>query len=306
MFTSSKEYLELYFQEQERTKKDRKLALEAEQTDKYINEIEEYYNIREAGCNKANNKKKQIKKLKESLLSEAIYNIYNKALGAIQLEDSSSAAIKRTLVNNFIHEQDVDVLLNTFRTKSYLLSEMSRVVSEYTDIIVEKCEEEGKDEIDIDSELRSDFYDELNTEDAEEIAGIIRARVSNSVDEFIQSNMNDRLEIKEILRATQEKIDSTRNEEIRESFEYMGKKAIAEIRSKRIKNVFEAMVYNISESAMKNEEMKKIYFKDNSLDMDSIVEKCELMYTFLETINTCKMARVNESYINNVLKGLRG
>lgn len=302
MFTSSKEYLDLYFQEQERTKKNKSLALETEQADKYRNEIEEFYNIREAGCNKANKKKKQIKKLKESLLSEAIYMIYNKSLGGIQLEDNSSTVIKRTLVNNFIQEQGVETLLNEFRTKSYLLSEMSRIVNKYTNLIVENCEEE----IDIDSELKSDFCEELDTDDVGEIVSVIRSRVSNAMDEFIQSNMNDKLEIKEILRATQEKIDSARNEQVKESFEQMGKKAVAQIRTKKTKNIIEAMVYNVSESTMKNEEMKKIYFKDNSLDMDSIVEKCELMYTFLETINTCKMTKVNESYINNILKGLKG
>lgn len=304
MFTSSKEYLDLYFQEQERNKKNTKLALESEQSDIYKNEVEEFYNIREAGCNKANKKKKKIKKLKESLLSEAIYMIYDKSLG-IQLEDNSSSVIKRTLVNKFIEEQGVETLLNTFRTKSYLLSEISRVVNKYTNLIVEKCED-CEDDIDIDSELRSDFYDELNTDDASEIAGIIKSRVSNAMDEFIQSNMNDRIEIQDILRATQEKVNSTRNEEIKESFEHMGKKAVAEIRSKKIKNVLEAMVYNVCDSSMKNDEMKQIYFKENSLDMDTIVGKCELMYTFLETVNTCKMTKVDETYINNVLKGLKG
>lgn len=304
MFTSSKEYLDLYFQEQERNKKSSKLALEAEQSDKYRNEIEDFYNIREAGCVKANKKKKAIKKLKESLLSEAIYRIYDRALG-VQLEDNSSDVIKRTLVNKFIEEQGVETLLNTFRTKSYLLSEMSRIVNKYTNLIVESCEN-CEDDIDINSELKSDFYEELDTEDAEEIAAIIKSRVSNAMDEFIQSNMNDRLEIQEILRATQEKINSTRNEQVKESFEHMGKKAISQIRTKTTKNIVEAMVYNICESTMKNDEMKQIYLKENSLDMDTIVEKCELMYTFLETINTCKMVKVNESYINDILKGLKG
>ena len=65
------------------------------------------------------------------------------------------------------------------------------------------------------------------------------------------------------------------------------------------------MVYNVAESSLINESMRNIYTKQNKLDMDLIVESCEVLYTFLEMINTAKMKRINENYIYETLEGLK-
>ena len=59
-------------------------------------------------------------------------------------------------------------------------------------------------------------------------------------------------------------------------------------------------------AALKNEDAKKVYVENAALNMDKIVEHCEVMYTFLTTLDTCKIIDVNESYIEQMLKDLRG
>ena len=50
--------------------------------------------------------------------------------------------------------------------------------------------------------------------------------------------------------------------------------------------------------------MKDMYMENGRLNMERVVETSELIHTFLETVNTCKMLEVNEKYIETVLKGI--
>ncbi len=96
-----------------------------------------------------------------------------------------------------------------------------------------------------------------------------------------------------------------RKENIKEAYERQGKAAIAKVRNRNNKGIFESMVFNISKSVFKDPEMKAMYTNESSLDLDAIVENVTIMYTFLETLNCAKMVDVNEKYINNILNGLK-
>lgn len=298
--STNAQLIKLMLQEQERAcKNDNKYKAQP------TNEYEELCKIKEKGKMKARKESVEIYNLKKSLLSECIYTVFDKALG-FQLESQNKDTLKRSLVNNFIEEQGLDRLLNEFKTKSYLLSEFARIINETVNSVLEKCKEEQREEIDIDSELRSDFYEQLDTDDVDEIANIIKKRTSMATEEFIQANMNDRLEIQDILRTTQEKVDAARKDVVKEGYERRAKAAIAKVRNRNNKGIFESMVFNISKATLKDPEMKAMYMTENSLDLDSIVENVSIMYTFLETVNTTKMIKVDEKYITKMLNGLKG
>lgn len=295
---SRKEYVKLACEEYERN-----INRNTKSSEINYGEYEKLMMMKESAQNRLSTRSGQIMRMKKSLLSEAIYNLYDKCLG-FQLEAEQNDAMKRAIVNNFIEEQGVTNLLGSFKRNSYLLSEYARIIEETSSLVIEKCEKEDC-EIDIDSELKSDFYDQLDTEDAEEIANLVKMRVAEAEDEFIQRNMTDRIEIKEILQKSQEKINSTKSEAVKESCDLAAKAAITKIRERNNKNVLESMVYTVSKSAFTNDEMNKMYVNENSLNLDSITERCKIMYTFLELANTAKLVKVNESYVNNILKGLQ-
>lgn len=241
------------------------------------------------------------KDIKKSLLFEAIENIYENSIPGIQLNTSRSDLMKKNIINKFIQEEGVENLLNKFKTKSYVLSEMSRVVNKYYDIIVEKIDVEHPDAFTIDIDDKNSFYDEIDTDDVDELTSTIKQRVALSMDEFITNNMQNKVEIKEIMQNTQDKINSNRDE-FKESYEMNGKRAISNIENKP-KNILEAMILKLSKSAFTNESVKEVYMKD-SLDIDTIVEDCKTMYTFLEMLNTAKMKKIDRDYVSNILKNL--
>ena len=66
------------------------------------------------------------------------------------------------------------------------------------------------------------------------------------------------------------------------------------------------MVRNISESVIKNEEIKEEFTTDNGrLDMDKIVESARCMYTLLEMVSTLQIEKVDSNYIEEALKSIK-
>lgn len=245
-----------------------------------------------------------IKDTKKSLLSECMYTLMNKACG-YQQNPVQADIIKRNLVDNYIEEQGVDRIISSFKSKTFMLSEFARIIESVTKAVLEKADKNNTDTFTIEQEEKDKFFDELNFDDVDEVSIAIRKRVSDAVDEFMYSNIKQKEELKQILTASKEKMDASRNEEVRESYNLLAKKAITNLKAKRKVNIFESMVISLAEASLKNDNLKELYAKDNKLDMDSIVENVTIMYTFLETLNSAQIHNVNEAYISNVLKELK-
>ncbi len=238
--------------------------------------------------------------VKKSLLAESIYKLFNMGLGIHEQSDMSNA-IKINLVNSFIEENGVDRLLSEFKYKSLLLSEMSRIVTKYSKKIIESVDASNENTFTIDPLIKDDFFEELDMDDYKDVSIAIRTRVTDAVDEFIQKNIEDKQELKDIIQDTQDKILAAKTEDIKEGFTQISKQKMTKVRNGRKINIFEAMVQELSRGVIQREDLKEVYTNNGKLDMDRIVESCKIMYTFLETIQTAKMTNIDEEYIENIL-----
>lgn len=306
MLFNNKEFVELAIKNAnyERNLNAVKEATIMESYNKQHLETQNVYELRENKLKVEREYNKFISETKKSLLTECIYTLMDKACG-YQSNPVQADVIKRNIVDNYINEQGTNALLSSFRTKTFMLSEFARIIDKYTNIIVEKADKCNPDTFVIDQEDRDNFFDELKFDDVDEVAAAIKTRVSNSIDEFVNSNIKQKEELKEILKTSKEKIDSTYKEEVKESYDLLAKKAMTNIRERKVTNVFESMVFSLAQASLKNESLKEIYAKNNKLDMDSIVENVTIMYSFLETLNSAQIHRVNESYIQEVLESLK-
>lgn len=185
------------------------------------------------------------------------------------------------------------------------MSELAYICNKHTKAVLEKADPNDKDSLKIDKKQKDDFYKDLDKASADKVVDSIRSRVMGSTQEFIDSNTKDKMKIKDILTNTKEKIENSKNKKIQEGYSNLGKEKVSDIRSKKIQNVFEAMVYSMAKTSLKNEDAKKVFVENSALNMDKLVEHCEVMYTFLTTLDTCKIIDVNESYIEEMLKDLK-
>lgn len=242
--------------------------------------------------------------VKKTLLAECINAIYSRALIVESLTDADISS-RYSYINNFIEEEGVEKLLNRFKTKTPLLSEMSNIVNKYHKIIIEKVDKEDPETFKIEEEDKDEFLKEIDTEDVEKIAEIIKDRVAEAIDKFVEDNAKDKEKIKEIIAKSKEKIDEIEDEKVIESYISKYNSDINKVRNMRNQTIFENMVHSISKQAIVNEDVKRVLSEDNKLNMDKIVETATIMYTFLEMVNTTRMVDVDLDYIYSVYQQLK-
>lgn len=303
------EYAKLVLEDRERECKKRKELEEAKCANKKKKQQEtvEMYKIQESRIAKENRQRNEVQSLKTTLVSEALYYLLENSLPK-GLDSEDKDVMKRGIVDKFVREHGAGKLISDFKHKSYLLSEYARNIEETVKLALEakkKCKDEDA-VVDLDDELKDDFYNNLKTDDAEELTDVVRTRTMNAIDTFMTANANDKLEIQDIVRQTTEKVNANTNkEEIKECYNRTGKRAITEVRNRKVRNVFETMVYNVSNAAFKNESMKEIFVNESGLDINKVVENVEVLYTFLEMVNSAKIINVDSKYISNMLNGLK-
>ena len=176
----------------------------------------------------------------------------------------------------------------------------------HPNIIVEKsCSKDmtGCDFM-IDTCDRDNFYDKLTSMSPEVARDKIRANVSDAFEEFITTNAKDREDIKDILNQAQEKINGAKNDELKESYSIVAKRKITNLKDKPT-NILGEVVGKLAKAAVTDEVFKEQYTtNDGHVNMEAVVDASRVIYTFLEMVNTTKMAPMNESHIKDILENM--
>lgn len=243
------------------------------------------------------------------LVAEAIYYIFEQSLTGKSSQDKEYGKV---LCEQYVRENNATILVNKFKTKSLLLAEMALAINETYSDIMAKVDKNDELTFVIKPSDKKNFYDKLEGLSPENVAEKINARVCQAAEEFVQNNINDKLDIEEITRKTKERIDSAKAssqeklDAIRQEHANMGRCMINTITEKRTRNLYEHMINLTCNQILKNEELKsKFVTEDGKLNMDMIVEKVDTMYRFVETINTAKIQDVTVPYINSLLAGIK-
>lgn len=243
-----------------------------------------------------------------AFVTEAVLCINNSCIDHVILKDEYNKNLSRQLVSNFVIEEGARNLINRFRRTSNLLSEVAYVCEQYINIVLESTDKKNKETFKVKKEDKDSFFNRLDKIDSDNAINTIRNRVMTATQDFIDSNTLDKMKIKNILQDTKEKIENNKSknaEKINESYAMESKEAIQDIRNNKVQNVFESMVYSLAHSAVINENAKILYVENSMINMDKIVEHCEIIYNFLTTIDTLKMKSINEQYILNMLKDMK-
>ena len=274
-----------------------------------IEEIQESIDARESTRQEALKKKKSFAEfsmgIKDSLLAESMISIYEASLPNDLKLNPANKNIGIGMINTFIKENGTNNILTNVKYNSLFLSELGRMVNTYHKAIIEKVDTEDPD-FKLDSYYKDDFFDNLKGEDFDELTDTIRMRVSDAIEEFIQSNINNKIDIDEVITHTKDKIDNAgygTSEEVKQEYANIGKRRIEKIKNRKY-GILESIVQKISKSAITNKTIAESYTEDGKLNMDKIVESATAIYTFLEMLNTAKFVNIDESYVKNFLDNL--
>lgn len=242
-------------------------------------------------------------------LSEAINMILQDSLNEdTTMEDRQYA---KALVEGFVIENGSLKLLSEFGRKSLLLAGIADVVNEAQVKVLHSCKEDGTKPLKIDKTIKDDFFDKIIGLKDDQITGKINERVLSSVEDFVQSNVNDKLDLEELADKTKEKIENIKaktedqKKKIEESYIAQYNKESQRIKQKKHRNVgiYEQIMDSMTRNIVADNSIRESFvLESGQLDIGKIRGKVNTLYTFLEMLNTTKIVNVNETYMEKVLK----
>lgn len=250
--------------------------------------------------------------LKEAFLFEAIKYFYNES-SVQEIEKEELQTTKDTIIMGFIKENGVENILNKFRKRDVVLTDIANFVNESTRAIMEENEEKLKDsetapeDIQVSVDDRESFIDKMaqQKEEIEDVGAMVQTHVANNVEDFIASNVEDRQQIKDILDDVKEKVASIKAanadvaEQIKESKIMKARREIHKIKNSK-KNILECMVNHLSKRVIA--ENHQAFLDDrNSIKMDKIVETAECMLTMI-VLSEAFGFEVNEKDVRELYK----
>lgn len=242
--------------------------------------------------------------VKKSFLSECMFKIYKES--SISPLSENDTIVARNLINNFIIENNVNDILRDFKTKNLLLSEINRITTKYYNKVLEDCNNGECREFKLTPSIRDDFYKELEDLDTGEASTLIKHRVADAMDEFIDDNMSNKMDYEEIIKSAQDRMAVMKDQDIANECANTAFVEVAKMKQNRKKNIFHYMVESLAESAFTNDDLKNIYFNESSLNMDKVVNSCQLIYTMLEMVNTTNMLKpISAEYLNDYINSLK-
>ena len=140
------------------------------------------------------------------LLETFLYTIVDKAMTKTAVTENTDN-FRRGLIHEYVTTNGFYRIMDKMRTQNTLfLSESVKFIEEYASLITENADEDDIETHAIDHNNREEFYKDLDDESIESIADIIRRRVSQSTEEFMNKNIVDDINIKDIMLDTKEKI----------------------------------------------------------------------------------------------------
>ena len=257
--------------------------------------------------------------VRNCLVVEALYKMYSNAIDPVLKADQTNRSIMRKIVTEYVNENGYNMILANMRKASVPMCEMYNVINNSINSILEDCDQTNPDTFVIKNDDKDQFFNDLDCTNTEDVEEAISDRVSNAMADFINTNNKDHEEITNTLNNAQEKIDTvtsaddgedndeedstTPDGNVKESYQGLARARINKIRTAP-KGVFHSMVSALSESVLKHEDMHNEFMTEGHLDMDKIVDRTRIMYTFMEMLNTSRLDRVDEAFISEAITNL--
>lgn len=244
---------------------------------------------------------------KDFLIVEAMNKMILQCLPDL---DAQLECVARNCCENFVKEEGSNNILK--RCKSTLfLNEFYNIVEETYKKVVHGAADNKQDEFEIDSSTMKDYYDKLRGMNYEPMCKAIVTRVADAEKDFVASNIKDKEQIESAAEKAKDRIDSIKAkdedtaENIKEEFALMYKRDIKDIENRR-RNVLESIIRHMGKNIVSNDTDRINFVQESGkLDMNKIINTSEVMYTFLEMVNTTRLKEVDAVYLENVIKSIK-
>lgn len=241
-------------------------------------------------------------------LSEALHYLLDKCLDG---GDTESMATKE-MCRSFVRENGYDNLMRQFKTKTYTLALVEQCVSEAVKKSTDKADKcEPLTWIIKDTE-EAKFFDSLKGLPVDKITQVVNQRVCDAAEDFVQKNINMKLDIEEVATKAKQNIEDAKSKyndelaaKIQKEHTAMYRGRVNQIKESATRNVYGHMMNLLSKVVLENDKLKDSYLNESGqFDMGKVESRVKVMYTFLEMVNTFKIKNVNNKYVEECLASI--
>jgi len=237
------------------------------------------------------------------LMETAIYTVFEKVLEESG-GDNHDMNIGRNTIKNFVQEAGYFKLVDKFLNENLVTSQIASLCEEYKVIIMEASKKSGAIDEDpvytMDKAIADDFINNIKDIVPEKAIKIIRDRVADSMDQFLNQQAENKASLVNIYNKANEKVKTAANEAVKEDLTKIAKHEASKVYD-RSTDMLGAMVRIMTENVHKVEDLKKVYYENNELNMKQIINDSTVVYMALETMNSLGMANMDEAYIQKTL-----
>lgn len=245
---------------------------------------------------------------RDFLLSESLFRIMKNCFPSTINE--SLLMRGRAIIDSFVKEESSMTLLNQFKTKTLFLSELANIVESTHKQVLHSCE--GKDApFKITNSDMKAFHNRIDNMSSDTVTKEIMARVTKAEEEFVKANIKDKETLEELAEKTKEKIDGVKSKDsdtekdIKQEYSILYKRQVDNLMNRK-KGILESMVLRMSKAVVTEQSILEQFTQENGkLDMQKIIDVSEVMYTFLEMVNTLKIKNVTTDYIHETLMSIK-
>lgn len=257
--------------------------------------------------------------VKTKLLCTAVDDIASAAMQKVnesldrEFFDTRDSANLSAIAFSFIHEngEASSLLYNMKRgATTQFLGELAKDIKQTHRDILEAVDTMDPDSYTVGDQVMADYRDKVKSEfGQEELVDSIADRVVTALKDFMTQNAEDKQKIVDAMTATKDKIeqlkDQDKPEEVQESYKNLARKYITSIRESK-KGLFNEMVMTMSKSIVKsqNQAIRETFMEGAHMNMEKIVKSVATMYTFLETVNSMRLVKVDNDFVKEVLASM--
>lgn len=247
--------------------------------------------------------------LKDMLINEAICSIYINAIPNTVKEMCTDKGIAlEDVCKGFVHDI---VNENGGYTKIYNKMKRNGLFDHHVGLIehtyksvLESIDKDHPETYGMPTNIKNGFYTDLSQSTPDEVIEVIKGRVTDSIDSFIDDNKKMKRAVTDIYNDAQAKIATTNDDTMKEHYQVQAKKAIKLTEHSKPMNVYGRLLSLMTEEILMDEELFPQFINEETQRIDH--EKCMgttgVMYTLLETMNTLKLIDVNKQYVDEMLE----
>lgn len=245
---------------------------------------------------------------KEDVKFEVIHKALTRLCeNSLRNPTQEQVAVCSNIIESYIKDNGMyNVLRKMKNSRNLLLRELVEDIKSTSDELINTAEEDSEGYT-INKDTIDEFIKEIDkNEDIDDVTNIIRLRVSNAEEEFVNKNDQDNENIKTILKDTAERVKNAKDdndndyaEEIEESEMRIASREIYKIQHENRNSVFDRLV-----KAVAKKNLLSTNEANNHIDVEATVNIAKSIYTVLEMFSATTLETVDDEYINDTINSL--